>query len=241
MTHSRKTDLLQGGLPFATTQWSLVHAAAAPDAVPEMMLQLSVRYWYPVYAYLRRCGHGADAAHELAQRFFTRFTATGPALTGDAGRFREHLLAELGRYLTTPVDVSAAPALAAPLAATELEARYAAEHVGVGAEEQFRRSFALSLLAHAQQRLRNEAGRVGKLALFEALERYIALEPTAIELERIGATRAMHPLLVTMALQRMRERFRELVDDELGLTVSAADQREEERRILLAALAPRAA
>ena len=59
---------------FANTRWSLV-AALDNDggATLAPLLELCLRNWYPVYAYLRRCGHArgdiyrrAEVGHSLA-------------------------------------------------------------------------------------------------------------------------------------------------------------------------------
>ena len=56
---------------FATTRWSLVVAARGqtPQA-REALGQLCARYWYPLYAFARRKGQGADDAADLVQGYF---------------------------------------------------------------------------------------------------------------------------------------------------------------------------
>lgn len=57
---------------FATTHWSLVLAAGRrcqPDA-DRALATLCQSYWYPLYASVRRCGHGAHEAQDLTQEFF---------------------------------------------------------------------------------------------------------------------------------------------------------------------------
>ena len=59
---------------FATTQWSLVLAAAARGSATgdEALARLCSLYWYPVYAFVRGQGHAADEAQDLTQGFFAR-------------------------------------------------------------------------------------------------------------------------------------------------------------------------
>jgi hypothetical protein len=57
-----------------TTRWSLV-LAAMRDGTPEGAEALAVlcqRYWYPVYAFIRRQERDAEAAADLTQEFFAR-------------------------------------------------------------------------------------------------------------------------------------------------------------------------
>ena len=53
---------------FHTTQWTLVFSAAADDAEAGSALNaLCEKYWYPVYAFIRRQGHDATEAEDLTQ------------------------------------------------------------------------------------------------------------------------------------------------------------------------------
>jgi len=59
---------------FATTHWSVVLAAAhqeTPEAAAALE-RLGRTYWYPLYAYIRRRGHGPADPPDLTQEFFTR-------------------------------------------------------------------------------------------------------------------------------------------------------------------------
>src|SRR5262245_28753625 len=57
---------------FPTTRWSRVIAARNPHApeTREAVAILCNAYWYPLYAYVRRKGHGPEAAQDLTQEFF---------------------------------------------------------------------------------------------------------------------------------------------------------------------------
>jgi hypothetical protein len=59
---------------FATTRWSLIVAARGHDSptARDALSHLCAAYWYPLYAYVRRRGHGPDEAQDLTQEFFTR-------------------------------------------------------------------------------------------------------------------------------------------------------------------------
>ena len=59
---------------FVTTRWSVVLGAGQrldPNAA-SALIELCQRYWYPLYAYVRRRGNDADEARELTQEFFLR-------------------------------------------------------------------------------------------------------------------------------------------------------------------------
>jgi RNA polymerase sigma-70 factor (ECF subfamily) len=202
-----------------------------------------VRYWYPVFAYARRCGHPPAIAQEITQAFFHHLVAARLRAVGSAPptRFREWLLAELARFVAhdwrgQPVAQPSTD-LIAPLPTALLEQRHLAEGTApANAEVGFRRSFALEVLSRALNRLRREAQQAGREAMFERLEPYLTVEPGPGEYAALAEALGSRPLALVVALKRLRQRFRELADDELAETVSAAEDFEAERAALHAAL-----
>ncbi len=61
---------------FVTTHWSVVMAAGQGDSgqAADALEQLCQTYWYPLYAYVRRQGHGPQDAEDLTQEFTTLFS-----------------------------------------------------------------------------------------------------------------------------------------------------------------------
>src|SRR5437016_9027524 len=59
---------------FATTHWSVVVAAGLDESAParSALETLCRAYWYPIYVYVRRKGHGPDDAQDLTQEFFAQ-------------------------------------------------------------------------------------------------------------------------------------------------------------------------
>ena len=59
---------------FRNTRWSVVLAATRKPS-PESAAALETicrAYWYPLYAYVRRCGQSPHDAQDLTQEFFCR-------------------------------------------------------------------------------------------------------------------------------------------------------------------------
>jgi RNA polymerase sigma-70 factor (ECF subfamily) len=248
---------LHGDPGFQTTRWSLVAAldhardtsglhplSAAPAR--QRLLELCLHYWYPVYIYLRRSGHGAEAAQALAAGFFNNLLQRrgSGASRGSDGRFRTYLLAELHRFLAESAlaghgdtdIVPPDPDLPVPPLA-QLEARRQREGDAGGSPElALRRGFALEVIAQAMRRIEDEAREAGRLPMFTALQPYLASEPVPGIYADLAQRLDVSPLFLSLALKRLRERFRELVDDELTQTVASATALEEERRSLHAAL-----
>ena len=239
---------------FQATRWSLV-AALDPDqdtleqhAAParQRLLELCLRYWYPVYLYLRRSGHSAEAAQVLAANFFDALLQRrgSGASRGHDGRFRTFLLVELHRFLAEGAMAARDGSTIAPLEpdlptppVAQLEARRQREGDAGGSPElALRRGFALEVIAQAMRRIEDEARQAGRLPMFSALQPYLASDPVPGIYADLAQRQDVSPLFLTLALKRLRERFRELVDDEIAQTVASATALEEERRSLHAAL-----
>lgn len=226
----------------ATTHWSLVLDLQGqdPKAAQASLLTLCLRYWYPVYAFIRRSGHDPERAHDLTRGFFQRLLrAEGSTITARRYvRFRQFLLAELHRFLANGQGALSSDddTLQVP-DRTEMEARLCAETgADQSPEELLRRSFALEMLGYAHKQLRREAQEAGRLAMFEALERYLGAEPQPGDYESSAQHLGLRPLFVAMAVQRLRQRFRELVDQELSETLAGPVELEAERQELMHAL-----
>src|SRR5262245_61116679 len=164
---------------FATTRWSLVAAAAQP-AAPEAaaaLADLCRLYWYPVYAYVRRRGHGADEAEDLTQAFFARLLEKGAlgAATPARGRFRNFLLASCQHFLANERERAGAlkrgGGRVVSLDLSGADGRYRLEpDGGEGPERLFERRWAMELLGRALARMREEHESAGKGRLFDALK-----------------------------------------------------------------------
>lgn len=226
---------------FASTRWSLVAGSgdSDPSTARASLLTLCLRYWYPIYAYLRRSGHPPERAHDLARAFFRELLRTGvghPAAMRH-GRFRLFLLAELHRFLSAdPAQVPSDGALEGPPLA-EMEARHRTEAAPERSpDEILRRGFAIEVVGAAHKRLRREATESGHLAMFEELQRFLSTEPHPGDYEAVAQRLRVRPLFVSMAVKRLRQRFRELVDRELRETLADAGEMDAERTALLQAL-----
>lgn len=81
---------------FATTHWSVVLAAGDSSSAraSEALARLCRGYWYPLYFYVRRLGHGPADAQDLTQEFFSRVLEKRylSAADPEKGRFRSFLL-----------------------------------------------------------------------------------------------------------------------------------------------------
>lgn len=228
---------------FENTHWSMAMRSDIPQAVDARaaLVELCLRYWYPVYAYLRRFGHGPESAQDIAhgflQHLFRHFRDGETRRT--QGRFRHYLLERLRSFIASGEHGGAAGEVIAELAEPppDLELRNRRDNANARSPEQaYQQSFALELLARAISRLREEATQTGHLDMFEALEGFLAADPSAAECERAAQRLQVRTVVVMVALKRMRQRFRELIDMELADTVASAEELMAEQQALLSSL-----
>jgi RNA polymerase sigma-70 factor (ECF subfamily) len=225
------------------TQWSLATRPdpAGPEDARAALVQLCRRFWYPVYAYLRRCGHAPDAADGLVRAFLQHLLddfREGGARAA-RGQFRPYLLERLNRYLASPVAGGAPREFAVELAQApaEQELRYLRDGARAASPEQaYQQSFALELLDRAIACLRREALQTGRAQMYDRLEPYLAREPASGEYQELARDLRMRPLALVVALKRLRQRFRELIDADLAETVGSADEFQHEQQALRAVL-----
>jgi RNA polymerase sigma factor (sigma-70 family) len=231
---------------FATTHWSMV-VAAGDRATPrsqEALSRLCEAYWYPLYVYVRRWGHGADEAQDLTQEFFARLMEKGYLRQADPqrGRFRSFLLAALKHFLANERDRAGAqkrgggrPPL--PLEIENAEGRYSLEPADPETPEKiFERRWALTLLDKVLSRLRDEYHRAGKGALFDLLKDLLTAGKAGEPYARLGAELGMSEGAVKVAVHRLRRRFGELLREEIAQTVADPQDVDDEIRYLFAAL-----
>lgn len=232
---------------FTTTRWSLVLAAgqADPGAARLALAELCERYWYPLYAFLRRQGQGEDAALDLVQGFCAQLLERGD-LAADAsrGRFRSYLIGALKHYAHSSrrrekTEKRGGRVQIGSLQAEAAEARYRLEPVDdLSPEKLFERRWALQVLHQAVERLRAESLDKGKQALFDALEP--ALVPGGAALDHAATARGLLSSegAIKVALHRLRRRLGELIRDEVLQTLPDGEGVEDEVGLLLAALSP---
>src|SRR6202000_646506 len=88
---------------FATTHWSVVLEASRdnPSRSAAAMEELCRRYWYPIYAFIRRRGSDREEAEDLTQAFFAHLLERETLKKADPqkGKFRAFLLASLNHFL----------------------------------------------------------------------------------------------------------------------------------------------
>lgn len=234
---------------FVTTRWSVVLAAGHGDstAALDALDHLCQTYWYPLYAYARRRGHSPHDAQDLTQEFFARLLEGNWLARADRerGRFRSFLLSAMKHFLANEWNKAHAqkrggrqPILS--LNDDSAEQRYRLEPVEeMTPEILFERGWALALLNDVLSQLEREYGREGKQELLEAMRPALTADRGRIRYGEMAEQLGMTGTAARVAVHRLRQRYRRLIQAAVAGTVAAPEQVEEEMRHLFNILAGR--
>jgi RNA polymerase sigma factor (sigma-70 family) len=232
---------------FPTTRITLIQAArgeSGPNA-HEALSMLCAAYWYPIYAYVRRLGHSHDEAEDLTQGFFTRVLEKRYLRDFDRerGRFRSFLLGALKHFIANERDAARALKRGggrAPLPLDEIvqaDQRYSAEaRNDLTPDRIFERQWALTVLTRVQDLLGEEAIRQGKEVQFDRLKGLLVGEDTGVSYRALAEELSTTEGALKVAIHRLRQRFRELLREEIAHTVADPRDVGGELRDLIAAL-----
>jgi len=231
---------------FTTTHWSVVLAAGLGDSprTREAPERLCKTYWYPLYAYVRRQGHDEEAAKDLTQSFFARLLEKNFVALArrEKGRFRCFLLASLKHFLSDEWDKARAQKRGGGQKLLSLddatgEGRYRLEPVdAMDSEKLFERRWALTVLDQARERLKEEFFKSGKSELYDRLKVFESADRNGPPYSEVATDLGLTESGVKSAVSRMRQRFGELVREEVANTVSSPAEIEEEIRYLISAI-----
>jgi RNA polymerase sigma-70 factor (ECF subfamily) len=230
---------------FTATHWTIVLAAGKDDPHGFRALEELCRtYWLPLYSYVRRKGYGPHDAQDRTQGFFARLLRTNSlaGVSRDKGKFRTFLLASLNHFLSDERDRARADKrggrqIAISLDETEAELRYHQfPSSDLPPERIFDRRWALIVMDAALQRLRLDYESSGRKFLFENLSGFLSREADGKVYDELSEKLGMSAGAVSVAVHRLRQRYRECLRLELAQTVSSPGELDEEMNYLFSAL-----
>ena len=232
---------------FRPTLWTVVLRAKDPEAPDrrEALERLFQVYWKPVYFHIRRT-HDAEAAQDIAQGFFTTFLEKDylKSVDREKGKFRTFLCVALRNYMADENDRARAQKRGggkSPLsldfarAETEISRMPAAKD---DPEKLFQRQWALEVIKRSLQALRAEFLASDRLAEFEAISLYLSAggkdSPSHGDLaRRLGISETD----VNNRVHRLRQRYRELILEEVRAYSDSEEEAKQELRDLFSAFA----
>jgi RNA polymerase sigma factor (sigma-70 family) len=234
------------GATFTQTHWSVV-LQAGDEASPQRLAaldQLCRSYWFPLYAYVRRCGESPEDAKDLTQEFFARLLEKNwlRAASPERGRFRWYLLASLKHFLSNEWDRARTQKRGGdrrPISLDQLspEERYLVEPTdGLSADKVYDRTWALTLLERARERLRCEFAAAERTVRFEMLEQFLPGAQKATTYAEMAKRLNLAEGTIKSDVSRLRRRYGELLRDELGQTLGSVTDLEDELHHLFESL-----
>jgi len=245
MLGRERTDApgLVGQPLFATTHWSVVLAAGNRE-LPEAsaaLEKLCRTYWYPLYACVRRRGHGPEDAQDLTQEFFALFLRKEYFRLADRarGRFRTFLLHALEHFLVNEWRRAQCAKRGGGLTCLSLDAegagqRYANEPaVTMTPERAYEKQWAATLLEQVLSSLKQEYADAGNSRVFAELADSLWGKDGSVAFAEIGARLVMTEGAARGAMHRLRARYRERLRREVAQTVAEPGEVDEELRYLI--------
>jgi RNA polymerase sigma-70 factor (ECF subfamily) len=241
------SEFATGPAQFTTTNWSAVVAAgdAALPGAAEALEQLCRAYWYPLYAYVRRCGHSAEDARDLTQEFFHRLLASDWIARADQakGRFRTFLLCGMKYFLANEWQKQGrlkrgGGKIFVALDGLDAEERYRVEPAELAsADRLYERGWALTLLDTVFRRLEEEQTGEGALERFGALRNVLVGEPSEEGYVALAQRLGVAEGTVKSWVHRLRQRYKQLLREAVAQTVNGPEEVQDELRFLARALA----
>jgi RNA polymerase sigma factor (sigma-70 family) len=234
-----------GAVAFTTTHWSIVLAAQGPSpASAEALEKLCQTYWRPIYGFVRREGVRPEEAKDLTQGFFALLLERRDinAVRQEKGRLRSYLLTSLKHFLTNEHNRAMAIKRGEGQSLISLEDFHERERAGfeptdpASADHIYERHWALTVLDQVLARLGDEYRAAGKMPLFDCLQKSLTDEPDRPSPAETAREFGMTESAVRQASFRLRQRYRELLREEIAHTVMVPGDIEDELRHLIAVL-----
>ena len=231
-----------GPAAFATTHWSVVlEAQGESPAAQEALEKLCRMYWRPIYSFVRRQGLASAEAEDITQGFFAQLLErrSFDAVRKEKGRLRSFLLASLKYFLVDERRRAMAIKRGKSQRLIPLEELHADERIDmepadpVTAEMIYERRWALTVLEHVINRLKDEYRAAGNGALFDSLKQLLPDEPGGPSQAEIAARLGMTENAVRQAFYRFRQRYQSLLREEIAHTVATPGDIEDELRHLI--------
>jgi DNA-directed RNA polymerase specialized sigma24 family protein len=233
--------------PFEPTQWSVV-ILAAYGGTPEgqaAFAQLYERYWFPLYAFVRRKGYSPHDAQDLIQGFFLDLLQRETLTRVDRrkGKFRSFLLACLQNHLSNEAQRAGCFKRGGSCEWVHLDFDNAEDLYltcdsadGLTPEQLFDARWAVTLLGRALTVLRREYAARGKASTFEVLKNFLDPRHCSSSYEQAAKALGVSTGAVKTMASRLRSRHVTILRQEIARTVCDPREIDEEIHALCNAL-----
>jgi DNA-directed RNA polymerase specialized sigma24 family protein len=212
----------------------------SPDGA-RALAKLCETYWYPLYAYVRRRDYGHAEAQDLTQGFFAYLFEKNSLFHADParGRFRTFLLSSIENFLSNEWDRSMAQKRGGGQQRIswdeqDAQGRYLNEPVeSMTPERIFEKRWATSLLEQVLKKMRAEFLVSGRAELFEALKLHLWSDEPAASYGHLATQLNMTIVAIKVTVHRLRQRYGDLLREEISHTVASPGEVNDEIRHLI--------
>jgi RNA polymerase sigma-70 factor (ECF subfamily) len=234
-----------GPVAFATTHWSVVlEAQSESSAAQEALEKLCRIYWRPIYSFARRQGIRPEEAQDITQGFFAMILERKDfqSVRQEKGRLRSFLLASLKHFMANERRDAATIKRGGGRTLIPLDGIASANSSEfdrssmLSADLLYDRRWAFTVLDQVFSRLREESQGSASTSLLERLNTLLSEEPDRPSQAEIAREFGMTENAVKQAFHRLRQRYRQLLREEVAHTVATPAEIEDELRHLIAAL-----
>jgi DNA-directed RNA polymerase specialized sigma24 family protein len=160
----------------------------------------------------------------------------------EKGRLRSYLLVSLKNFLAKARRRELTLKRGEGRALVRLDELLAREHAdlepadNLSADRIFERRWALTLLEQVLTRLESEYRSAGNAELFDCLKEFLSDEPGRRSQAEVATGLGMTENALKQAFHRLRQRYRQLLRDEIAQTVAVPGDVEEELRHFISVL-----
>ena len=235
--------LQEGGAHFHSTNWTLILQAVesrVPATSQRALSDFCEAYWPPLYTFVRRRGYLQSDAQDLVQGFFEHLLRQNTLRRADRdkGKLRTFLLGSLQHFLANEYDRNHTLKRGGGIQLLSFEDQLPATEAALAEATQldetasYDQAWLTTVVSRAWQQLERECIAEGKAEVLRELEPYLR-GGTIMPGQQEIAIRLKVPFgTLRTILRRLRQRYREILRQEIGRTVSDPSQVDQELHYL---------
>ena len=222
---------LDPGAGFPTTHWSILLQSGEQHA-NEALAKICRRYWYPLYAFLRRSGNNSQDAQDLTQGYFAHILTTDRLgdLDPNRGRFRSYLLGGLKHFVADTRRRELTLKRGGQLPHLSVEQELAEERFQnepsdeCTADNLYDRQWALEIFRQVLQVVERDYVAEGKEKLFKVLHPYLTQEADRGTYGEAALELGVKEVTVRSLVSRLRKHYRARLRDVVLPLVESSDE-----------------
>ena len=215
-----------------------MHQLKEDDGSREQALEeLCQRYWFPIYAFLRRRGHGQHDAEDLTQSLFLKLVSKEvlASVSQEQGKLRSFLLrvvqnleADNWRQAKAARRGGGAPVVS--LDWTNAEGQYLQlKDDKLAPDELFDRTWFDGIMRDAKEELRASLERRGRGEAYHVLEGFLVEgQADGARLNAAAAKLGIAESSIRVTVHRLRAKYREILREHIQQTITDEESLMEE-------------